>query len=149
MSKYLHSLGKIELNIADYAQYKQILVQTAIFIYSKPGSRQSLGGYPLGFYLLALIQHFTKAVESKNQIYFYRDPDFGIGDRVVVAQFNSILENNPEAEVPENFQKYVSKEIDIEYNIPEQVEISTRQRDVLEIIDSLLFNAIGAHIIEP
>jgi hypothetical protein len=80
-------MGKTELNVADYPQFKGILVQVAIWIYSKPD--RNLRQFPYGFSVLALLRQFTAYAYEKNYpINIYEDPDPGPGDRDVVRHLN-------------------------------------------------------------
>ena len=79
----------------------------------------------------------------------YDDPDIRVGDREVVKRVNRELAQNPEAEIPENYIKVQEQEIDVEYKLPEAVYLHPTYITVLEVLDGILFDAIGTHFLEP
>ena len=149
MAMYMHANGKSDqINQADFPTFKQIMLQTAIAIYSK--QEQYLGFLPAGFSLLEMIFYFRNhKFEKGENISLFDDPDPGAGDRDVVNRVNKELLYNPEAEIPENYVKIDEWEIDVEYNLPEPVYLHPTYNLVLEVLDGIMFDALGNHILEP
>ena len=91
----------------------------------------------------------SKYEKGDQSLYLYDDPDPGAGDRDVVNRVNQELKSNPEAEIPEGYEKRQEWEIDVEYVLPEPVYLHPTFKLVLEVLDGIFFDAVGTHFIEP
>jgi hypothetical protein len=132
----------------DWQGFLDMIVQVAIFIYSKPP--RDLTHLPPAVSVKTLFDLFrSSSAESGISLKFYDEPDPGVGDRDVVKKLNKLLEKDPLTQMPEGYKRVVDKELDIRYDIPKELAIQESQQIGIKIMDELLNRVFGIHIIEP
>lgn len=147
MKSFCHKSKKSAIR-ANYSEFQELLIQTALFIYSKP-SCDLTHLHPV-IAVKSLFDYFKKNGTSKGiQAKFYDEPDPGVGDREVVKRLNVILEKDPEAELPEGYKKVVENEVDIQFTVPDLLGFSESQKIGIGILDSLLEKLFSVHILQP
>lgn len=132
----------------DWQGFLDMIVQVALFIYSKPP--RDLTHLPPAVSVQTLFDLFrSSSAESGVSLKFYDEPDPGVGDRDVVKKLNKLLEKDPLAIMPEGYKRVVDKELDIRYDIPKELGIKESQQVGVKIMDDLLNRVFGFHILEP
>jgi hypothetical protein len=76
-------------------------------------------------------------------------PDPGYGDRNKVKRLNEILVQDPEAPMPEGYKKVLERDLNLEFKIPQELDVSESRRIVIELLDGILFNRFQFHFLEP
>lgn len=132
----------------DWQGFLDMIVQVALFIYSKPP--RDLTHLPPAVSVQTLFDLFrSSSAESGISLKFYDEPDPGVGDRDVVKKLNKLLERDPLTQMPEGYKRVVDKELDIRYDVPKELGIKESQQIGIKIMDELLNRVFGIHIIEP
>jgi len=75
--------------------------------------------------------------------------DFDIPTEDTIQELNKLVASNPYYLLPEGYKKIEEKVIIENYTIPYKVKISESIRISVEILDTILAQALGIHIIEP
>ena len=86
---------------------------------------------------------------KEKSVKIYDDPDPGSADRETITYLNTILEKNPDYSLPLNIQKVIDYEIKLEYIIPKRTALKKSFKPCIEILDSIIFNALHFHFIIP
>ena len=71
------------------------------------------------------------------------------GQREKVRQLEKILVNQPNYMLPEGYSSYKELQQISSYKMPTSLPVSDSKRASLEILDEILFKALGMHFIEP
>ena len=108
-------------------------------------------------YLQKLFEHFrdvlTKTNSSMAKLFQGTSEEgvqvSGILDNKLIAELNRRLIQDPNYQLPDGYQKFVEKEIENKYTIPEYFPISESQRVAIEVFDGLLWSMLNIHILEP
>ena len=132
----------------DYKGFKGTFVQIAFFVYSRrPHDYSHL---PPVVSLKFLLDHMrdTYKAQGKNTEMF-DEPDPGTGDKELVRSLNKALQKDPKIPVPEGYEKIADKEISVYFSIPDSAHIPQAFKVSIEIIDQVLFSALGIHLLEP
>lgn len=74
-------------------------------------------------------------------------PDIGSGDPGLVDFLNSNLQRHSDFTVPNNYSKYIDYEFSFENSLPSTLQIVSSYKDSLEVLDGILFTALGIHTI--
>lgn len=147
LKTYCHRLKKPQVKIT-FQEFQDILIQTSIFIYSKPP--KDLSHLPPVVSLKALFDHFRSHSSEKGiSSRFYNEPDPGMGDREVVKRLNLILEKDSNAVMPEGYRKVTETDIEIVYKVPEVLEFTESNSVAVGALDDILFKCLGVHFLEP
>ena len=135
-----------DYNYLEYEYFVQFFVQVAIFSYNS--SDNNLSRYPPVIHVKALLDFMRQTLkEQKKSTEIYDDPERGSGDKDVCRRLNRELLKNPETEMPLGYKTFVEKKLHLEYNPP--VVLDQKSQDAYSILDDILFNALGFHIMNP
>lgn len=66
----------------------------------------------------------------------------------MIASLNNQLKNNPDYILPEGYKKIVDKKVEFFHNIALDA-FNGSYTDVLDILDEIIFDKLGFHILEP
>ncbi|CAG9322647.1 unnamed protein product [Blepharisma stoltei] len=128
----------------DMKGFVGILIQVAGNLASNYKSQAIL---PISYNYYSLLMEFRN--NGGKATWIYDEPDPGNGDREVVKYLNSMLKENPEYEMPPNYQKFIDHDIELSYFIPEEIGLKESQKNSIEILDELLFDTLGVHFLHP
>ena len=135
----------------DYNQFLQFIPQLAFLAFSRPPIDKS--SLPSVESLRALVKQFEEATRGRGRsTALYDDPDqSGFADRELVAALDQKLKDDPTYPVPEGFRKVTEKEPIYEYKLPDCAAAILTEGQVLvtEVVDGILFGALGIHFLEP
>ena len=135
-----------DYNYLEYEYWVQFFVQVAIFIYNS--SANNLSRYPPVIHVKALLDFMRQTLkEQKKSTEIYDDPEHGSGDKDVCKRLNRELAKNPETELPLGYMRWVERKLHVEYNPP--VVLDQPSQDAYSILDDIVFNAMGFHIMNP
>lgn len=147
MKNFCHKSKKSAIR-ANFNEFQELLIQTALFIHSKPA--HDLSHLSPVISVKRLFDIFRKSVGSKGiGAKFYDEPDPGVGDREVVKRLNLMLEKDPNSELPEGYKKVVENDIEIRHEVPQFDGVSESQMIGVAVLDGLMEKLFGVHILEP
>ena len=147
MKTYCHKQKKTQIKV-NFVEYQEIIIQAAIFIFSKPPKDFSHLSPAVSVKMLFDI--FRKSSAEKGvSTKFYDEPDPGVGDRDVVKRLNILLEKDENIPLPEGYKKVVEKDIELVYGIPEIFGFEESKKIGISIVDDLLDKLFGIHLLEP
>ena len=145
---YCLRTGREENAKVDYEGYLGLIIQVAMYVFSRPPKDMSV--YPPAVSVKALFDLFrTASSENGVSIKFYDEPDPGAGDRDIVRKLNQMLLKDPTAQLPDGYRKVVDKELEVRYAIPDTVLLSDSAKVSLCVMDDLLADLFGLHVLEP
>lgn len=127
----------------------ELFVQVALFIYNKPPAH--LKHLPPVALVQRLMQEFKNAAKKLGE----RSPLFSnphatsLEDPEVLIQLTKIVESNNDFHLPESYKKIEEKHIQKNYTIGNQFQIKESVKICTELVDDLLKELLGSHIIEP
>lgn len=149
LKQYNHKIAKsTEVTVLEYDGLLGVLCQLAYFAFSR--SPVNMAGLPAATLVKALIMHiraYCKAAGISTEVIDEGDP--GTGDREVVRKLNGLLKDNPETPMPENYIRVIEKDIVLEYSVSKVAVSQPSTRLALELLDEILFGAVGTHFLEP
>ena len=145
LKNYCRQRKKSDVQV-HFQEFQEVVVQVAVFVFSKPPI--DLSHLPAAVSLKALFEHFKKS-ENGISAKFYDEPDPGLGDKDVVKKLNLLLQKDPNTPMPEGYKKVLEKEIQVKYNVPDELGIPENQKVPILVLDELLNKALGVHILEP
>ncbi len=61
---------------------------------------------------------------------------------------NRRVNENPDFIIPEGFYKVTEKEQIFNYHIPQQFDIPEEKKIAIEVLDQIVFEAVGVHFLE-
>lgn len=132
----------------DYEGYLGVIIQVALYIFSKPP--KDLSVYPPAVSVRALFDLFRTASSERGvSIKFYDEPDPGAGDKDIVKKLNQVLAKDPNTLLPEGYRKVMDKELEVRYAIPATTALPEAAKASLGVLDDLLNSLFGVHILEP
>jgi len=141
----------------DYEGYLGLVIQEAIYIFSKPP--KDLAIYPVYVAVSALFDLFraTSLALSTDPdksdlvipLKYYDEPDPGAGDREIVKKLNTLLSKDPTAQLPEGYRKATDKELEVHWELPASVNIPQSARVALCVLDEIVLSVCERHILEP
>ena len=67
----------------------------------------------------------------------------------MIKFLNKKLAEDPDAKIPDNYKVVTDKEIVFEYKLPEHLPLPPAYKDSMMLLDDLMFETTGVHIIEP
>lgn len=140
-----------DLAMLDYNQFLQFIPQLAFLCFSRPPIDKS--SLPSVESLRALVTQFEEATRDRGRsTALYEDPDqSGFADRELVAALDKKLQADPSYPVPEGFRKVTEKVPIYEYRLPDCAASMLSESQVIatQVVDELLFGALGIHFLEP
>ena len=72
----------------------------------------------------------------------------GMGDKDIISVLNKKLAKNPTTQLPNGYKRVATKSVSLIYTVPPVVGIQIGF-PVLEILDGIVFSAVGVHFLEP
>lgn len=121
-------MNKFEPWQLEFEGFKEWIMQTAIYMYSKPGPNDH-SAFPALKHLELLVEKMKKEAQAKGQnTIIFDDPDaIAISDPDLVIALNKKLAVDPDYPVPEGFTKWKEKTITYNYGVPDYLHISEAQ----------------------
>jgi hypothetical protein len=149
MKLYNQKVSKsTELAVVDYDGFLGVLCQLAYLAFSRHPS--SMTNFPAAVLVKELVRHIRACLKAGGQSTEVIDEsDTGTGDRDVVRRLNELLKSDADVQMPENYVRVVEKDIAVEFAVPSWASQSESTNSVLEVLDDILFKAIGTHLLEP
>lgn len=151
--KDLHPQQKSAVMTAiDFEGFVEFLMQLAVHLYHYDSAMTPAE------YLQKLFEHF-RTVGTKNNINLAKlfqaaTAEDGlltsaVADNGVIAELNRRLASDPSYPIPDGYQKVTEKEMENKYVIPAYFPIKHSKRVVVEVLDGILSDIFGFHILEP
>ena len=114
-----------------------------MYVYNKP--EKSLERYPPVVSVKALLDYMRDALQKQGKsTEVYDEPDRGTGDLAVCKLLNEQLAEDPEVALPNGYERYVDYQLMVGYPAPET--LSPWAQDVYSILDDIILNKFGFHI---
>jgi hypothetical protein len=140
-------LQRLKLKVVEFENFPLLLFYISQFIYTR--SPFSYNHFPSAVCLLALMDQFMKSPSKVVPGSYYKEFDYGVGDREIIQTLNKRLLNEPNIEMPEGYRKVQEKDLKVEFKIPKQINIKKSVKVALELLDSLLFQSFQVHLLSP
>jgi hypothetical protein len=132
-----YKLGqRYNLNTLSFKGFIELFIQIAIYTFSKDERYRGVYMPPLDCVKLLLNN-------------FKQNTNTDITTESTIQELNRLIVANPYYPLPEGYKKTEEKVIIENYTIPYGVKISEGIRIGVEILDTILVQALGIHIIEP
>ena len=132
----------------DFDAYQELLVQVSVFAFSKPPKDLSI--YPPAVSVKAFFDLLRSASADKGlPLRLFDEADPGAGDRDLCRKLNQALQSNPNADLPEGYRKVTDYDLQVNYAIPRTVRLPKSYRVALSLLDDILSEQLGVHILEP
>ncbi|CAG9312103.1 unnamed protein product [Blepharisma stoltei] len=148
MKTYCHNRQRKSEIKVDFNEYQELIVQAALFIYSRPP--KDLSHYAPVVSVKTLFDHFRRSSSDKGvSTRFYDEPDPGVGDRDVIKRLNVLLQKDPNTPLPDGYKRVTEKDVEIVYEVPEALQLPESKNVVLGLMDDLISGLFGTHILEP
>ena len=102
----------------------------------------------------SLLDQFEQGTRERGKsTALYEDPDLAgaFADRELITALDKKLNEDPTYPVPEGFRKQIEKVPKYTYLVPDCIasHMKTSQKISTELMDDILFEAIGIHFLEP
>jgi hypothetical protein len=137
-----------ELAVVDYDGFLGVLCQLAYLAFSRHPSNMS--NFPAAVLVKELVRRIRACLKAGGQSTEVIDEsDVGTGDRDVVRKLNELLKSDADVTMPENYIRVIERDIAVEFAVPTWASQSESSSFVLEVLDDVLFKAVGTHILEP
>ena len=142
-------IHKNDLTALNYAGFLEWIIQTAIYMFTKPP--EDLSHFPS----VEALNHFLKKLEKAQKAkggstILFEDPDAtGIGDTTLLKALNKKIKEDPNYPIPEDYKKVKEKEIQYHYKIPDYIPIDDTKKFCMELLDNLIFEKYDFHYLEP
>ena len=136
---------KVRSPVIHYEDFLDLLYLTSGLTYSR--SPIDLSKYPPAFCLEALFECFKSAEDQTIPRYLFEEPDPGCGDRDIARLLNQQLDRNPEINLPEGYRRVKEPLLCVEFNA--ELENNLALKHSVEILDEILFNCLGVHLLMP
>lgn len=145
--KVLHKNNTLSLN---YSGFIELLVQVAIHIFSRQTPDTSTSKSPADCTKL-LLGRFREAAKAKGEsVVLYENPEATtLGDPEVIEELTRYVNVNPFYPVPEGYRKMEEKWLKNNYTIPSRLQVPENLRICIELLDEILSEGVGVHILEP
>ena len=142
-------IHKSDLTALTYAGFLEWIVQTAIYMFTKPP--EDLSHFPPVEALYNFLRKLEKAQKAKGgSTILFEDPDAtGIGDTTLLKALNKKIKEDPNYPIPEDYKKVKEKQIQYDYRIPDYIPIDDTKKFAMEFLDNLIFEKFGFHYLEP
>jgi hypothetical protein len=147
LKAFCHKQKKTQIKV-NFADFQEMIVQIAVFVYSRPP--KDFSHLPPAISVKCLFDYF-RASSSENGVskIFYDEPDPGVGDREIVKKLNLLLEKDPNTPLPDGYRRVVENEIEIVYQVPQELGLSESYNVAVTCLDSILAKCLGVHILQP
>ena len=143
-SIYSYLSTKLKTQEIQCEAFQELLYMIAATIFTRePYDCYNL---PPAIHMQMLYDYISKAKDLPIPRFYFFESDPGKGNRDVVNGLNKKLEQNPEYPIPENYKKYQETILTVEYK---SISGSASQNLVIELLDEILFKAIGIHFLMP
>ena len=138
---------KNDLSGLSFEDFIELFIQLALYIYGK----LQMSHLPLAILVEKLLNHFKQAAKSRGEkTNLFDNPHAtSLADNELLNKLTELAENNPDFQLPEGFHKKQEKHARQKTAIKEYLEIPEQTKICAEILDSILFESIAGHIIEP
>ncbi len=145
-------LGRNDLATVTVEGFVEAFTQTAIRAFGKPP--KNLSHLPLVEPIRELVTQFMQADEARGEnTILYTDPDLASlqqTDQEVLRELTKKLEQSPNYPLPEGYRKVTEKEGRLDYSIQcLPSESGENMKLCCELLDELLSQELGVHILEP
>lgn len=132
----------------DFEGFVEFLMQIAVHLYSFESAMTPVE------YLKKLFETFTKSNSNLGKLFIPGNAEegqlhSGVVDNKLLAELNRRLSQDPSYALPDGFSKVIEREIENKYVIPTYFPIKHSKRVVVEVLDGLLNDLFGIHILEP
>lgn len=87
--------------------------------------------------------------ENNSTLLFDKPYAVANADLKMIDFLNKKLAEDPEAVIPDEYRIVTDKEIKFEYKLPEYLPLPDAYKDSMMLLDDLISETIGLHIIEP
>ena len=132
----------------DVEAYQEMMVQVAVYVFSK--APKDLSAYPPAVSVKAFFELLRSASADKGlPLRLFDEPDPGAGDRDLCRKLNQALQKDPNTELPEGYRKVVDYDLQVSYTIPRTVRVPRSYKVALGVLDDILSEQLGVHILEP
>jgi hypothetical protein len=129
------------------------MLQLAYFCFTKEGAANDLSHMPPVETIRALIKHFEDATRARgNSTVLFEDPDASSAtDAKLIKALNDKLRSDPQYPIPEGYMKQLERTPVYDYQIPDSIrsQLPPSNAIVLEVLDSILNDKFGFHVLEP
>lgn len=132
----------------DFEGFVEFLMQIAVHIYSYDSAMAPVE------YLNKLFDQFSKSNSNIGKLFQSGNAEegnltSGVVDNKVLAELNRRLSQDPTYHLPDGYSKVIEREIENKYRLPDYFPIKHSKRVVVEVLDGLLNDLFGIHILEP
>lgn len=142
-------IKKNDLTAMDYPGFLEWIIQTAIYIFTKPPEDKS--HFPPVECLHAFLRKLEKAEKAKGgSTILFEDPDAtSIGDSTLLNALNKKIKEDPNYPIPEGYKKVKEKDIIYDYKLPDYIPIDPAKKFCMELLDDLINKQFEFHFLEP
>ena len=145
------SPNSVQLTMMDFSQFLLFIPQLSFLMFSRPPIDKS--AYPIVAMLQELIKQFEQATRERGKnTAIYEDPDTSnFTDKELIGALEEKCNDDPNFIVPEGFRKILEKQPCFKFEVPQMAkEILGETKSIAtEIMDEIVFSAIGTHFLEP
>ncbi len=98
-----------------------------------------------------LLEHFRQSakVRGENTLLYDNPNATSLGDPELIGELTRFLETNPFYPLPEGYKKVEEKYLRENYVLPNYIEVSESTKIAAELLDSVLAETLGIHVLEP
>eukprot|EP00357_Protocruzia_adherens_P031664 CAMPEP_0115033794 /NCGR_PEP_ID=MMETSP0216-20121206/40176_1 /TAXON_ID=223996 /ORGANISM="Protocruzia adherens, Strain Boccale" /LENGTH=1250 /DNA_ID=CAMNT_0002412373 /DNA_START=59 /DNA_END=3809 /DNA_ORIENTATION=- len=135
-----------ELTLLPYKGFEEFFFQMSVHCFSKPP--KDLGHLPPATSVQAMLDHFAEATKARGRsAIVFEDPDelSMLGDKDLIKELNKKLVEDPKYPLPEGYKKHEDKQI----VMPTFPGVDQKYNHCMEVLDDVIHQALGVHIIEP
>ena len=129
-----------------YKGFIELFIQIAVYIYSKINPT-----LPAAKYTQQLLEHFKRysKMKEENKQLFDSSSMTILGDNNTFNTLNKEIKANRNYPLPREYEKVQCKSLVYSYNFPHNTPIPENKRIVIEILDAIVNECLGIHILEP
>ena len=140
---YKFLIAKLKVSSIQYENFPELMYLLSSLIFTR--SPYDLSKYPPAIYLESLYESIKNSAENIPK-HFFDVYDPGYGDRDVIKSLNAQLEKNIDIMLPMGYKKVLEPILTVEH----KAFIGSESQAIsLEILDSILMNSIGFHLLMP
>jgi hypothetical protein len=127
----------------------EFFIQFALLVFSRPPIDMS--HMPSVELVKYLMKQFEKAARVNGEsVEMFQDPDYsGVADKHFLMELNRKVLADPSYPIPEGFHKVAEKDLVIRYELPSYFKVGEEKKIAIELVDELLGNIFGIHVLEP
>lgn len=126
----------------DLKSFGEFIVQLGCFVFYK--DRYGCADLPPAIVVDMLFYVFKSAFEARGE----STAVFDDAESQLAKTLNEKLAENPEFELPQNYQRCEEVKLDVTYSLP-PLELDESQVAALEVIDEVFMRALGIHWLRP